>query len=167
MAIVTDAHARSGLRSFSASLDLETPADDAFALLCSVEKWPVWLSLLRSATPVESGVPLGLGSEVLIRSTLPGEEEQLYEVDQYIANFHLSLVGAYSVRRRLDFRIEHKSSRARLHVRLSYPAYHGRLGAMMLNWKWGRKIDRALDDALTHFKGLVEFRSDDGLLADL
>ena len=167
MAIVTDAHTRSGLRSFSASLDLETPADDAFALLCSVEKWPVWLSFLRSASLIDAAVPLGLGSEVIVRSTLPGDEEQLYEVDQYISNFHLSLVGAYSVRRRLDFRIEHKSSRARLHVRLTYPEYHGRLGAMVHNWKWGRKIERALDDALAHFKGLAEFRTDDGLLADL
>lgn len=166
MAIVTDAHPHPGLRSFSASLDLETPADDAFALLCSVEKWPVWLSFLRSAKVVDA-TPIQLGSEVVVRSSLPGEEEQLFEVDQYIANFHLSLVGAYSVRRRLDFRIEHKSSRARLHVRLSYPAYHGRLGALMDSWKRGRKIDRALGDALTHFKGLVEYRTDDGLLADL
>jgi uncharacterized membrane protein len=167
MAIVTDAHARPGLRSFSASLDIDTDAEDAFALLCSVEKWPVWLSFLRSAKLVEPSSPLGLGSEVLIRSTLPGEEEQLYEVDQYIANYHLSLVGAFSVRRQLDFRIERKTSRSKLHVKLTYPAYHGRLGAMMDQWKHGRKLDRALDDALTHFKGLVEYRRDDGLLADL
>src|SRR6516165_4607159 len=103
MAIVTD-HARSGRRSFSASLDIEAPAADAFTLLCSVEKWPVWLSFLRSAELVDTATPIGLGSEVLVRSTLPGNPEQLLEVDQYIANYHLSLVGAYSVRRRLDFR---------------------------------------------------------------
>jgi uncharacterized membrane protein len=155
------------LRSFSASLDIETPPDEAFALLCSVEKWPVWLSFLRSAKLVDPSAPLGIGSEVFVRSTLPGEDEQLYEVDQYIANFHLSLVGAYSVRRTLDFRIERKTSRSKLHVRLSYPAYHGRIGALMERWRHGRKLERALDEALAHFKGLVEYRRDDGLLADL
>jgi uncharacterized membrane protein len=156
MAIVTDALAHRGLRSYSASLDIESPVEDAFALLCAVEKWPVWLPFLRSATLAEPASPLSVGTEVIVRSSLPRDEEQRYEVDQFITNFHLSLVGAYSVRRRLDFRIERKTSRAKLHVRLSYPAYGGRLGAMMDAWKHGRRFERGLDDALVHFKGMVE-----------
>lgn len=156
MAIMTDALARPGLRSYSASLDIDSPVEDAFALLCAVEKWPVWLSCIRSATPVEPAAPLALGSEVIVRSTLPGEEEQLYEVDQFIANYHLSFVGAFSVRRRIDFRIERKTSRARIHIKLAYPAYGGAVGTMMDSWKNSRKIERVLCDALIHFKGLVE-----------
>ena len=156
MAIVTDALARPGLRSYSASLDIESPVEDAFALLCAVEKWPVWLGFLRSAAPAEPASPLGVGSEVVVRSRLPGDPEQRYEVDQFITNFHLSLVGLYSVRRRLDFRIEHKSKRARLHVKLSYPAYGGKLGAIMDAWRHGRRFERDLDEALIHFKGMVE-----------
>ncbi len=166
MAIVTDAHAHPGLRSFSASLDIESPVDTAFALLCAIEKWPVWLSFLRSARAVDPALPLRAGSEVIVRSTLPGDEEQLYEVDQFITNYHLSLVGAYSVRRRIDFRLEQKTSRAKLHVRFTYPAYGGRLGAALDQWRHGRRLERVLDDALTHFKGLVEYRSDDAVLAD-
>jgi uncharacterized membrane protein len=156
MAIVTDALARPGLRSYSASLDIESPVEDAFALLCAVEKWPVWLPFLRSAAPADPASPLGVGSEVIVRSSLPGEPEQRYEIDQLIQNFHLSLVGLYSVRRRLDFRIEHKSTRARLHVKLSYPAYGGRLGLMVDAWRHGRRLERGLDEALVHFKGMVE-----------
>ncbi len=156
MAIVTDALAHPGLRSYSASLDIESPVEDAFALLCAVEKWPVWLPFLRSANLAEPASPLSVGTEVIVRSSLPRDEEQRYEVDQFISNFHLSLVGAYSVRRRLDFRIERKTSRARVHVKLSYPAYGGRLGAWMDAWKHGRRFERGLDDALVHFKGLVE-----------
>jgi uncharacterized membrane protein len=166
MAVVTEALAHPGLRAFSASLDVESPAEDAFALLCAVEKWPVWLSFLRSAR-LSGGFPLGLGSDVIVRSTLPGEPEQHYEVDGFITNYHLSLVGAYSVRRRLDFRVENRSSRSRLHVRLTYPAYHGRLGELMDRWRHGRRLSAALDDALVHFKGLVEFRRDDAILGDL
>jgi hypothetical protein len=167
MAIVTDAHARPGIRSFSASLDVDTDANDAFALLCTVEKWPVWLSFLRSAKRVDASAPLTCGSEVIVRSSLPGEEEQLYEVDQFISNYHLSLVGAYSTRRRIEFRVERKTSRSKLHVRLSYPAYYGRIGALLDHLKHSRRYTHALDEALMHFKGLIEYRSDAGLLADL
>jgi uncharacterized membrane protein len=156
MAIVTDALAHPGLRSYSASLDIESPVEDAFALLCAVEKWPVWLPFLRSATLADPASPLCVGTEVIVRSSLPGDEEQAFEVDQFISNFHLSLVGLYSVRRRLDFRIERKTSRAKLHVKLSYPAYGGRLGALMDAWKHGKRFERGLDDALVHFKGMVE-----------
>jgi len=156
MAIVTDALTRPGLRSYSASLDIESPVEDAFALLCAVEKWPVWLPFLRSATLADPASPLSVGAEVIVRSTLPGDEEQGFEIDQFISNFHLSLVGLYSVRRRLDFRIERKTSRAKLHVKLSYPAYGGRLGALMDAWKHGKRFERGLDDALVHFKGMVE-----------
>ena len=156
MAIVTDAFARPGLRSYSASLDIESPVEDAFALLCAVEKWPVWLPFFRSAALAEPASPLAMGTEIIVRSSLPREEEQRFEVDQLISNFHLSLVGLYSVRRRLDFRIARKTSRARLHVKLSYPAYGGRFGALIDAWKHGRRLERGLGDALVHFKGMVE-----------
>lgn len=165
MAVADDVLAP-GLPSHSASLDLDCSAEDAFALLCAVEKWPVWLSLLRSARRVDSEPELRPGSEVVIRSWLPGDEEQLYEIDSFIANYRLSLVGAYSVRRRLDFRIERRTSTSRLHVRLSYPAYHGVLGRLLDRWQRGRRLASALDDSLVHFKGLVEFKRDAPVLAD-
>jgi hypothetical protein len=154
-----------GLRSHSASLDVETSAEDAFALLCAVEKWPVWLPFLQSARLAATGQPLGLGSDVIVRSSLPARGEELYEVDAFIPNYHLSLVGAYSLRRRLDFRIERRTARSRLHVRLSYPAYHGRLGAWLDRWRHGPRLAAALTEALMHFKGLVERREDDLVLA--
>jgi uncharacterized membrane protein len=167
MAIVTDALARPGLRSFSASLDLEAPVEEAFALLCSVEKWPVWLSFLRSARAADPASRLAVGSEVILRSNLPGDEEQLFEVDQLIRNYHLSLVGAYSVRRRLDFRIERKTSFAKLHVRLTYPNYGGRFGALMDHVRNGRRMERVLGEALEHFRGLIDYRSHDGILGEI
>jgi len=166
MAIVTDAHAHPGLRSFSASMEIETPVEEAFALVCAVEKWPVWLPFLRSATVADPASPLAVGSEILVRSSLPGHEEELYEVDLFIANHRLSLVGAFSVRRRLDFRIERKTSRAKLHLRYSYPAYGGRVGAMVDAWKHRKRLERGLDEALLHFKGLVEYRTGEPALAD-
>ena len=126
--LIADTAFVTGLQSHSASLELDCSAEDAFALLCAVEKWPVWLSFLRSARRQSSQSELSVGSEVVIRSCLPGDEEQLFEVDAFIANYRLSLVGAFSVRRRLDFRVERRTSCSKLHVLLAYPAYHGKLG---------------------------------------
>jgi uncharacterized membrane protein len=158
---------RLSMATHAASLDVETPAEEAFALLCAVEKWPVWLSFLRSARLAEPSARLAIGSEVILRSSLPGDEEQLYEVDAFIENYHLSLVGAYSIRRRLDFRVERKTTRSKIHVRLAYPAYYGRMGVWLDRLRRGRKLATALEDALVHFKGLVEYRRDDPILADL
>lgn len=155
-----------GLQTHQASLDLECSAEDAFALLCAVEKWPVWLSFLRSARRLRPESPLTLGGEVVIRSSLPGDAEELYEVDGLIANFRLSLVGAYSLRRRLEFRIERRTSCSKLHVRLTYPAYHGLLGTLLERWQRRRRVASALDDSLVHFKGLVEYERDAAVLAD-
>jgi hypothetical protein len=162
--LVTDAVCEPGLQSHSASLDLDCSAEEAFALLCAVEKWPVWLSFLRSAQRAES--ELRLGSEIAIRSWLGGDEEELYEVDGLIANYRLSLVGVYSLRRRLEFRIERRTTCSRLHARIGYPAYHGRLGSFLARWQRGRRVASALDDSLVHFKGLVEYKRDAPVLAD-
>ncbi|GAC1654274.1 MAG: hypothetical protein NVS9B12_04790 [Vulcanimicrobiaceae bacterium] len=149
------------------AVDLQSTPEEAFALVCEVEKWPVWLSFLRSAKLADPSARMGPGSEVIVRSAIPGEVEQLYEVDQFIDNHRLSLVGAYSVRRRIDFRIERKTSRSKMAVRLDYPAYGGRLATLMDRMTSRRKLAGALAESLEHFKGLVEYsRAPDALLAD-
>jgi uncharacterized membrane protein len=160
------AAARPGTRLVCASVDVQTPAEPAFELLCAIEKWPVWLSFLRSAELIDA--PVGAGSEIRLRSAIPGEEEQLFEVDHFITNHRLSLVGAFSVRRRLDFRLERKTSRCKLHARIEYPAYGGRLGALYDAVRAGRKLATQLEESVVHFKHLAEYRpaEKDDLLAD-
>jgi uncharacterized membrane protein len=154
-------------RALHRSQDVASPARTAFDLVCEVEKWPVWLSFLRSARRVEPGEPLAVGSEVAIRSNLPGEDEELFEVDRFILGHQLSLVGAYSVRRRIDIRIEQKSARSKLVVRVDYPTYGGVLGALVDRLTRRRKLDIALNESLIHFKGLCEFdQSPDAILDD-
>lgn len=159
---------RAGTRLLTAALDVHAGAETAFSLLCAVERWPVWLGFLRSAELLEPTVPIALGSEILLRSAIPGQDEQLFEVDHFITNHQLSLVGAYSVRRRLDFRIERKTSRCKVHARLEYPAYGGRVGVLYDALRAGRKLATQLDESLVHFKHLAEFdrAEKDELLAD-
>jgi hypothetical protein len=148
------------------SQDLASSAQTAFELACEVEKWPVWLSFVRSARRLEPARSLALGSEVAIRSVVAGSGEEVYEVDRFIPGHQLSLVGAFSVRRRIDIRIEQKSQRSRVVVRVDYPAYGGVLGKLYDRLTRRRKLDAALDEALVHFKGLCEFDRDGGLLVD-
>jgi hypothetical protein len=158
---------RSHANALHCSQDLGSSPEAAFALVCEVEKWPVWLSPLRSARRVDGG-PLELGSQVSVRGAIPGDAEELYEVDQFLPGHVVSLVGAFSLRRRIDFRIERKSERAKLVVRLDYPAYGGVLGALLDRVTARRRLENALVDSLVHFKGLVEFKDGpvDELLAD-
>src|SRR3979411_869103 len=100
MALPSGSLARPSARALFRSQDVASPARTAFDLVCEVEKWPVWLSFLRSARRVDPSEPLGLGSEGAIPSNIPGEDEELFEVDRFIVGHQLSLVGAYSVRRR-------------------------------------------------------------------
>lgn len=168
MAILREAAPRAGVCALTASIDVHTAAENAFRLLCTVEKWPLWLSFLRSAEVLDAPGAIGPGSEIVLRSSVPGDPEQLFEVDHFITNHQLSLVGAYSTRRRIDFRIENKTSVCRLHALVEYPAYGGRVGLLYEGVRSGRKLGLQLEESLTHFKHLAEYRAEakDELLAD-
>ena len=153
-------------RAIHRAQDLASPAATAFSHICEVEKWPVWLSFLRSVRRTEPHLPFELGSEVAIRSNVPGEDEELFEVDRFIPGHHISLVGAYSCRRRFDFRLEQKSAHSKVVVRLDYPTYGGVVAAIYDRMTRRRKLEGALADSLLHFKGLVEFDQGDGKLED-
>ena len=157
---------RPSTRAIHRAQDVASPAATAFARVCEVEKWPVWLSFLRSARLTEPHLPFQEGSEVAIRTGIRDNDEELYEVDRFIPGHHLSLVGAFSCRRRLDFRIEQKSERSKIVVRMDYPTYGGVIAALFDRFTRRRKLELALGDSLLHFKGLVEFEREDGLLAD-
>jgi hypothetical protein len=154
-------------RALHRSQDVASPARTAFDLICEVEKWPVWLSFVRSARALEPGVPLELGSEIAIRADVLGGDEAIFEIDRIVPGHQLSLVGAFSIRRRIDIRIEQKSERSKVVVRVDYPTYGGLLGKFVDSITRRRRLDIALNESLLHFKGLCEYdRSPDALLAD-
>ncbi len=144
-----------GCAHFEAAIDLPAIPEEAFSLLCAVEKWPVWLPLVRSAERRGSGA-LAVGDEILLRLGEPRDEEQLFEVRRIVSNHCLTLVGAYSTRRRIDFRLERQSSRARLRMAWLYPTYHGAMGSAVDRLFRGRTVSTLLDRAAQQFRGLLE-----------
>jgi hypothetical protein len=166
MAVPTTMFDRPSSRAIHCAQDVASPAATAFARICEVEKWPVWLSLFRSARLTEPHLPFAEGSEVAVCSALGSAQEELFEVDRFIPGHHISLVGAFSCRRRLDFRIEQKSERSKIVVRMDYPTYGGVTAALFDRFTRRRRLETALGHSLLHFKGLVEFDRGDGLLAD-
>jgi uncharacterized membrane protein len=144
-----------GPQAIQSTVHLDSPAGVAFSLLREAEKWPVWLSLVTTVRRVDSG-PLRLGSELAVRSSIPGEEEELFEVERFLDGHVLSLVGAYSLRRRIEFRVEGKTQTCRVIARVDYPTYGGVLGALVDRLTVRRRLGRDLDESLVHFKGLAE-----------
>ena len=51
-------------------------------------------------------------------------------------------------------------------VRLDYPTYGGAVAELVDRFTRRRRLELALGDSLLHFKGLVEFDREDGVLAD-
>jgi hypothetical protein len=143
--------------------DLDVPAEVAYALICAVEKWPVWLSFVESARLSDERRTLALGSDVVVRSRLLGLHDQIFEVDDFVAPHRLSLVDAFSVRRRIDFRIVRRGERSRITARIAYPIYLGSLGTLLDRAFVRGKLEAALDASLVHFQGLVEYDSANAL----
>jgi len=158
----TEARAHAIVRS----VDLAAAPDAAFARLCEVEKWPVWLSIIRHARIVDR-TALGVGAEVAVASAIPGAAEELYEVDYFIPRHRLSLVGAFSVRRRIDLRVERRRDRCRVVVGVDYPTFGGSAVAFVDRITARRRLASDLDRSLVYLKGLVEFTDrPDGTLSD-
>ncbi len=142
MAFQTFAPDRPSAQAIFRSLDVATPASTAFARICEVESWPVWLSFLIASRRIDADRPLQLGCEIGIRSQIPGDDdEEHFEVDRFIPGHQVSLVGAFSCRRRLDVRIEQKSDRSRIVVRLDYPTYGGALASLLDRLTLRRRLD--------------------------
>ena len=136
--------------------DLEVTPEVAFARLCSVETWPVWLSLVKRTDVHPAQGHLRHGSDVTLWSELYRDQPDLYEVEEIIPPYILVFVGAYSCRRRLEFRLERRGERSRLVVKMSYPVYGGRLFEALDRITVRPKLIAALQHSLQTFRGLVE-----------
>jgi len=139
-----------------ASENLSVSAEIAFSRICSIHTWPVWLSFVRRAE--FDGYPglLTQASDILLSSDLSDGKEEVFEVEELIEPYLLTLVGAFSCRRRIQFRIERKDAASRLTVRIAYVSHGGLLRGVLARFIARRKLHNLLTLSLQTFKSLVE-----------
>jgi hypothetical protein len=138
------------------SEDVDVSPDVAFARLCAVETWPVWFSIVKRAQMHATNLPLLVGQDVSLWSELNNGREEVYEVEDLISPSTLTFVGAFSCRRRIDFRIERRGEFSRIVICLTYPIYGGIFAKSLDRITLQRRILSALSHSLETLKGLVE-----------
>jgi len=139
-----------------ASEDLNVSAEIAFSRICSVQTWPVWLSFVKRAELDDHASVLSYSSDVILASDLSDGKEEVFEVEELIAPYLLTLVGAFSCRRRIQFRVESKGDISRVVVKIAYSTYGGLLRKYADHLTFRRKLHSSLSQSLQTFKGLVE-----------
>jgi hypothetical protein len=139
-----------------ASENLSVSAEIAFSRICSIQTWPVWLSFVRRAE--FDGYPglLTQASDIVLASDLSAGMEEVFEVEELIEPYLLTLVGAFSCRRRIQFRVDRKDDVSRLTVRIAYSRQGGLLQGFVARFLSRRKLNGLLAQSLQTFKSLVE-----------
>lgn len=139
-----------------ATEDLNVSADIAFSRICSIQTWPVWLSFVKRAELEDRASRLTHDSDIILSSDLSDGQEEVFEVEELIEPYLLTLVGAFSCRRRIQFRVETKDSISRVIVKIALPAYGGIVRRYTDGFMFRRKLHASLTQSLQTFKGLVE-----------
>ena len=139
-----------------ATEELNVSADIAFSRICAVQTWPVWLSFVKRAELEDRTSLLTHDSDILLLSDLFDGKEEVFEVEELIEPYLLTLVGAFSCRRRIQFRVESKNEISRVIVKIAYPTYGGIVRKYTDRLMFRRKLHTALAQSLQTFKGLVE-----------
>ncbi len=139
-----------------ATEELTVSPEIAFSRICSISTWPVWLSFVRRAELNDRTSELTHSSDVLLASDLSEGAEEVFEVEELIKPYLLTLVGAFSCRRRIQFRIEAKNKLAKVIVKIAYPRRGGLFYKPFDGFMQRRKLNAALVHSLQTFKGLVE-----------
>ena len=139
-----------------ATEELHVSAEIAFARICSIKTWPVWLSFVKRAELEDPGNTLTHQSDIVLLSELFDGKEEVFEVEELIEPYLLTLVGAFSCRRRIQFRVERKDDISRLIVKIAYPSYGNLIGRYTERFMFRRKMQTVLTESLQTFKGLVE-----------
>lgn len=135
--------------------DIAAPAEKAFALVTDISRWPVWFSPVVSAQHPES-LPVALDEELLVCLHCGRRRwHESFEVTRFVRNAFLSLEGAFSAARRIDFRFEQRAGHTRVACAIGYRVF-GVVPSIVDAAFNRQRVKRELRDSLVHLKGLLE-----------
>jgi hypothetical protein len=139
-------------------IDVSAPADIAFACVTDVGRWPVWFSSVVCAQHPDC-LPVALGEELSI-CLQAGKRRwrETFEVTRFVPSAFLSIEGAFSAARRIDFRFEQRGRSTRIACAIGYPVFGGLFGSLLDAAFKRRRVRADLRESLLRLKGLLEER---------
>ena len=152
-------------------VDVAMPVESVFSFVTDVSRWPVWIPSVVCAQQPES-LPIALDEELLLCLHAGRKRwHETFEVTRLVQNAFLSLEGAYSAARRIDFRFEQRGRQTRVACTMGYPLFGGFVTRWIDSISRRRRVRRELRDSLMRLKGLLEERVEsrtfgDGLFDD-
>ena len=139
-------------------VDVSVPVENAFAFVTDISRWPVWITSIVSAQHPQAK-PVAVDEELLL-CLHAGKKRwhEHFEVTRLVRNAFLSLEGAYSAARRIDFRFEQRGKQTRIACAIGYPLFGGFVTRWLDAISRRRRVRRELRDSLSRLKGLLEER---------
>jgi len=136
-------------------IDVAVPAERAFAAIADISHWPVWFSSVVSAQHPDS-LPVALGEELTVCLNAGKRRwRETFEVTRFVQNAFLSLEGAFSAARKIDFRFEQRGVLTRIACSIGYPVF-GVAGRIVDAAFKRRRVRADLRESLLRLKGILE-----------
>ncbi|HXW77545.1 MAG TPA: SRPBCC family protein [Candidatus Eremiobacteraceae bacterium] len=137
---------------------MDAPADAAFAFATDITRWPLWFTPVVCAQHPES-LPLAVNEELLLCLHAGRRRwQERFEVTRLVRNAFISLEGAFSAARRIDFRFEQRGRQTRVACAMGYPVFGGAIARFFDSLFRKRRVQSEVSDSLHRLKALVEER---------
>jgi hypothetical protein len=150
----------------SDQIDVGVPAERAFACIADISRWPVWFNSVVCAQHPES-LPVAMGEELLLCLHSGRRRwQENFEVTRFVPPAFLSLEGAFSAARRIDFRFIQRPTITRIACTIGYPVFGGFLSTLADAAFKRRRVRADLRESLLRLKGMLEEQAESYTLGD-
>jgi uncharacterized membrane protein len=137
-------------------IDVAAPAERAFAFASDISRWPLWFTPVVCAQHPDS-LPLAPKEELLLCLQSGRRRwQERFEVTRFVRNAFLSLEGAYSAARRIDFRFEQRGAVTRVICAIGYRVFGGFFASGFDSLFRRRRVRNEIRESLHRLKGLLE-----------
>ena len=141
-------------------VDVAVPADRVYGFAVDISRWPLWFSPVVCAQHPD-GSDLALKEELLLCLHAGRRRwHERFEVTRLVRNAFLSLEGAYSAARRIDFRFEQRGAQTRVACSIGYRVFGGAFAGMVDAVFRRPRVRNEVRDSLHRLKGLLEERAE-------
>jgi uncharacterized membrane protein len=146
--------------------DVDAPAETVFSFVTDISRWPVWFSPVVSAQHPDS-LPVALDEELLLCLHCGRRRwHETFEVTRFVRSAFLSLEGAFSAARRIDFRFEQRGKQTRVAASIGYPVFGGPIKSAIDHLFQRRRVRRELRESLSRLKGMLEEQAESTVFGD-